>query len=78
MDVPTADELQEARQPLASLLGKSEKAQQKLASGTWQHTMPRDNIKALRIALALMNEEPPDTGISREPTCRRLSARSLR
>ena len=62
MDVPTADELQEARQPLASLLGKSEKAQQKLASGTWQHTMLRDNIKALRIALALMNEEPPDPG----------------
>ena len=62
MDAPTADELQEARRPLASLLGKSEKAQQKLASGTWQHTMLRDNIKALRLALALMNKELPDAG----------------
>ena len=62
MDAPTADELQEARRPLASLLGKSEKAQQKLASGTWQHTMLRNNIKALRLALALMNKELPDAG----------------
>jgi hypothetical protein len=57
----TPDELQQALRPLASLISKSEKAQQKLASGTWQHTMLRDNLKALHIASALMNKETGDT-----------------
>ena len=62
MKIPLADnctteELEKARRPIASLISKSEKAQQKLVSGTWQHTMLRDNIKALRIAFALMNKE---------------------
>lgn len=57
----TPEELQQVLQPLASLISKSEKAQQKLAPGTWQHTMLRDNIKALRIASALMNKETGDT-----------------
>jgi len=55
----TPDDLQEARRPLASLISKSEKAQQKLVPGTWQHTMLRDNLKALHTASALMNG---DTG----------------
>lgn len=57
MDHFTADELQEARRPIASLISKSEKAQGKLAPGTWQHTMLSDNLEALRIASALMNRE---------------------
>lgn len=57
----TTDELYEALRPIASLISKSEKAQQKLAPGTWQHTMLRDNLKALRIASALMNKEANDT-----------------
>ena len=61
MDNYTADELQEALRPLASLISKSEKAQQKLAPGTWQHTMLRDNLKALHIASALMNKKTDDT-----------------
>lgn len=61
MDNYTKDELQEALRPIASLINKSEKAQQKLASGTWQHTMLRDNIKALHIASALMDQGPNDT-----------------
>lgn len=61
MDNYTADELQEALRPLASLISKSEKAQQKLAPGTWQHTMLRDNLKALHIASALMNKETSDS-----------------
>jgi hypothetical protein len=60
MDDFTTDELQEARQPIASLISKSEKAQQKLAIGTWQHTMLRDNLKALHIASALMNKVTSD------------------
>lgn len=55
------DELQEVLPPIASLISKSEKAQQKLDSGTWQHRMLRDNLKALHIAYALMNKESDDT-----------------
>lgn len=61
MDNYTTDELQEARRPIASLISKSEKAQQKLAPGTWQHTMLRDNLEALHIASVLMNKETNDT-----------------
>lgn len=62
MDAPPADELREARRPLASLLSKSEKAQQKLAPGTWQHTMLGDSVKAFRVALALMDRAHSGTG----------------
>jgi hypothetical protein len=57
MDQYTTDELQDALRPIASLISKSEKAQHKLAPGTWQHTMLRDNLRALHLATALMNEE---------------------
>jgi hypothetical protein len=57
----TTEELQAALRPIASLISKSEKAQQKLAPGTWQHTMLRDNIKALHSASALMNKETDAT-----------------
>ncbi len=60
MDNYTTDKLQEARRPLASLISKSEKAQQKLAPETWQHRMLQDNLKALHIASALMNKETTD------------------
>jgi hypothetical protein len=56
MDDYTADEVREALAPIASLLSKSEKARLKLAPGSWQHTMLSDNIKALRIASALLGE----------------------
>jgi hypothetical protein len=61
VDNYTTDELQEALRPIASLISKSERAQQKLAPGTWQHTMLRDNLKALHIASALMNKETDNT-----------------
>ncbi|KAM3099097.1 PEP/pyruvate-binding domain-containing protein [Phormidesmis sp. 146-12] len=57
----TTDELQEALRPIASLISKSEKAKQKLTPGTWQHTMLRDNLKALQYASALMNKKINDT-----------------
>ena len=61
MENYTTDELQAALQPIASLISKSEKAQQKLTPGTWQHTMLQDNLKALHIASVLMNKETGDT-----------------
>ena len=50
--------------PLESLASKSEKAQRKLAPGTWQHAMLEANLAALRIALALLAPGPP----ARRPT----------
>ena len=61
MDDHTIDELQEALRPIASLISKSEKALQKLAPGTWQHTMLRNNLKALQIASALLKKKTGDT-----------------
>jgi hypothetical protein len=54
-------DLKEALRPIASLISKSEKAQQKLATGTWQHTMLRNNLKALHIASDLMGKEIDNT-----------------
>lgn len=45
------------RRPLDSLISKSEKALAKVSPGTWQHTMLEDNVRALRIAIALMDDE---------------------
>lgn len=53
----TPDERREALRPIASLIGKSEKALQKLKPGTWQHAMLRDNLAALRLGTALLNAE---------------------
>ena len=51
----TAADVQAARAPIASLIGKSEKAQQKLAPTTWQYRMLQDNLRALRLAEALLD-----------------------
>ena len=42
------------RRAIASLISKSEKARQKLATGTWQHAMLQNNLEALHIASALI------------------------
>ena len=52
----TKEELENAAAPLASLLSKSEKAQQKLAPGSWQHRMLEENLRALRIASSLLEK----------------------
>jgi hypothetical protein len=66
IDNYTTDDLTEALRPIASLISKSEKAQQKLAPGTWQHTMLGDNLRALHIASALMNKDTHDTNSFRQ------------
>ena len=67
MKKPAADARRELLRPIASLIRKSEKARRKLAPGTWQSKMLRDNLRALRLASALMNRpagpagrRPPD------------------
>ncbi|HMP91082.1 MAG TPA: hypothetical protein PJ991_12835 [Kiritimatiellia bacterium] len=61
MKLPENDEVQQALRPIASLISKSEKAQQKVAPGTWQHAMLRDNLNALHIASELMTKTTDDT-----------------
>ena len=51
----TAADVQAARRQIASLIGKSAKAQQKLAPATWQFRMLEDNLRALRLAEALLD-----------------------
>ena len=61
VDNYTTDDLKEVLRPIASLISKPEKAQQKLAPGTWQHTMLRNNLKALHMAFELMSKEADHT-----------------
>ena len=65
MKKPAADARRELLRPIASLIRKSEKAQRKLAPGTWQSKMLRDNLRALRLASALMTR--PAGGAGRRP-----------
>jgi hypothetical protein len=55
----SAEQRQRALRPLASLISKSEKVQQKLAPQTWQRRMLAGNLEALRTAMVLMG---PDAG----------------
>lgn len=64
MDDYTEDELREARAPILSLMSKSEKALARLQPGTWQHVMLGDNLKALRVASALMDSEGSESDSS--------------
>ena len=56
VDCYAEEDLKIALAPLTSLISKSEKAQAKLAQGTWQHTMLNNNLKALHIALPLLTK----------------------
>lgn len=76
MEIYTAHELQEALAPIASLISKSEKAQQKLTPGTWQHTMLLNNLKALHHAFALMNKGVTDTDFAQNDRQESLNALS--
>lgn len=55
MNTRTTNELQAVIQPIASLISKSEKAQQKLKPNSWQYRMLQENLRALHIAFALMS-----------------------
>jgi hypothetical protein len=69
----TSDELREALQPIASLISKSEKAQQKLTVGTWQHTMLQDSLNSLHIASTLIRKESDVDNFSEDDFQKALS-----
>jgi len=55
-DKYTKEDLEKALAPIASLISKSEKSLLKLAQGTWQYRMLKDNLKALYIASSLLTK----------------------
>lgn len=57
MDKFTNEELEEALRAIASTIGKCEKVQLKLESGSSQHTLNMRRIKAFYIASALIKRE---------------------
>jgi hypothetical protein len=61
----TKKEAEAAFRPIASLIAKSEKAVRKLAPGTWQHAMLRDNLEALHIASSLMAQDVGPNNVPR-------------
>lgn len=52
----TSEELQNAQAPIASLISKSKKSQQKLEPGSWQYKMLDNNLKALYISSPLLEK----------------------
>jgi hypothetical protein len=66
MDYYTKEDLEKALSPIASLISKSEKAQEKLAQGTWQHTMLGNNLKALYIASPLLTKALSEISAGKE------------
>lgn len=76
MDEYTPEQLREALRPIASLIGKSEKAQLKLAPGTWQHAMLGDNLRALHLATALMTADTNE-GADAAPEDLRCALRAI-
>ncbi|MCL2857059.1 MAG: N-acetyltransferase [Oscillospiraceae bacterium] len=52
----TEEQLQESLQAIASLLGKCEKAQEKLEAGAAQHTLMMNRIRALQISKSLIEK----------------------
>jgi len=53
----TKEELEEALRSIVSTVGKCEKVQPKLKTGTSQHTLLVRRIKAFQIAVALITQE---------------------
>lgn len=51
------EEFENAEAPIKSLISKSEKAQARLKIGSWQYTMLENNLKALYMALPLLEDK---------------------
>ena len=66
----TPDDLRDALQSFASMIGKTEKALARFSLGTPQHTLQRNRLKALRMARDFIQAEadgqsPPEEGCGR-------------
>ena len=60
MESSSKDDLYEARRSIASLISKCEKSYEKLKEGTAQYSLMQNRLKALRIALSLIDKDLRD------------------
>ena len=65
MDDFTKKDLEKHR-AITSMISKTEKAQKKLAQGTWQYTMLINNLKALYIASPLLTKALSEKSVGKE------------
>lgn len=57
MDDFTEKDIEEALGATASMISRTEKAKEKFAQGTSQHTLQKNRLKALQIASSLLSEK---------------------
>lgn len=66
----SAEELEQARKAMISLIGKCEKAQESLRRGTAQWTTLNRRLQAFRMAAALIEEKIASESLKQEePKC---------
>lgn len=63
MDDFMEKDMEEALQAIASMIDRSEKVQKKFSQGTSQHTLLKNRIKALNIALALITKKIAESDV---------------
>lgn len=56
MDDFTEKDMEEALQAITSMISRTEKAKEKFAQGTSQHTLQKNRLKALHIASSLISK----------------------
>ncbi|HQJ38068.1 MAG TPA: hypothetical protein PK223_09530 [Bacillota bacterium] len=57
----TKKDMEEALRAIASMIGRTEKAKEKFAQGTSQHTLQKNRLEALNIASLLISKELADS-----------------
>jgi len=67
MSAHTKQDIEEAIRSITSMIEKSENAQNKFAPGTSQHTLQKNRIQALYIALSLVKNELSENDIISYP-----------
>ncbi len=59
----TKEDLEEALGAMASMISKTEKAKEKFAQGTSQHTLQKNRLNALNIASSLISKELAESDV---------------
>jgi hypothetical protein len=59
----TRKEMEEALQAMTSMISRTEKAKEKFAQGTSQHTLQKNRLKALNIASSLISKEFAESNV---------------
>lgn len=58
------EDMKEALRSIAAMIDRSEKAQEKFAQGSSQHTLQKNRIKALYIASSLITKELAESDVT--------------